>query len=238
MKAVILAGGLGTRIKPFTQVIPKPLLPIGEKAVLEIQIEQLARHGFTKVCLATNYKSEYIENFFGDGSKYGIEFKISKEDQPLGTAGPISLLRDELTDPFLVMNGDILTQVDFRAMLDFHHEHAADMTIAVRQYDIDVPYGVIETEGVRVVRIVEKPTIQIFINSGMYLINPDVHQFISPSQRLDMPELISRLIQEGYMVICFPVREYWLDIGKLEDYRQAMADADNGVLAELQQLGA
>jgi len=139
MKAVILSGGLGTRLKPFTEVIPKPLLPIGEKAVLEVQIERLRDHGFDTIILATNYKSEYIENFFGDGSRYGIDLKVSREDSPLGTAGPLSLLKKELQDPFLVMNGDILTLLNFRAMYEYAINLRAPMTIASKRKFYPLP---------------------------------------------------------------------------------------------------
>ena len=147
MKAVILAGGLGSRLKPFTQIIPKPLLPIGEKSVLEIQIEHLKKHGFDEIFLATNYKSEYIENFFGDGSRFGVKLRISKEDKPLGTVGPLTLLKNELKDPFLMMNGDILTLLNFSDFYGFSVRNAADLTITIKEYITPFQFGNIEFEG-------------------------------------------------------------------------------------------
>ena len=147
MKAIILSGGLGSRLKPFTEVIPKPLLPIGEKAILEVQIERLKENGFDTVILATNYKSEYIESFFGDGSRYGVNLKISKEDKPLGTAGPLSLLKDELTEPFLVMNGDILTLLNFRQLYEYALAKEAPLTIGVKREILPFAFGNIFFEG-------------------------------------------------------------------------------------------
>ena len=149
MKAVILSGGLGTRLRPFTEIIPKPLLPIGEKAVLEIQIEHLKANGFTHVFLATNYKSAYIENFFGDGSKYGIKLTISKEDKPLGTAGPVKLLKDSLVEPFLVMNGDILTLLPYKKLYDFALGKESFLTICTKEIVMPFQFGNIHTEGDR-----------------------------------------------------------------------------------------
>jgi NDP-sugar pyrophosphorylase family protein len=141
LKAVILAGGLGTRLRPFTEIIPKPLLPIGEKSVLEIQIEHLKRFGFNEIFLATNYKSEYIENFFGDGSRYGVTLKVSKEDKPLGTVGPLTLLKDKLTEPFLVMNGDVLTQLDFAKFYEFGNLHNSSPTIGIKEFFTQFRFG-------------------------------------------------------------------------------------------------
>jgi dTDP-glucose pyrophosphorylase len=231
MQAVIMAGGYGKRLRPLTEDIPKPMLPVGDRPLLERTIDRLRESGIKRVQISTHYLKDKITDYFGDGEGFGVELNYVSEDQPLGTAGALGLM-DLSDEPILVMNGDILTQVDFRAMLDFHYQHNADMTIAVRQYDIDVPYGVVETDGVRVVRIAEKPTVRNFINAGMYLLNPEVHQFIPDSRKYDMPELINRLIDESRMVICFPVREYWMDIGKVEDYRKAMDDLNNGVYTE------
>src|SRR6185369_8665683 len=147
MKAVILAGGLGSRLKPFTEVIPKPLLPIGEKAVLEIQMEHLASHGFDEIYLATNYKSDYIENFFGDGSRYGVKLFISKEQNPLGTAGPLKLLKNELNEPFLVMNGDILSSIDFTKFYDFGLRSDALLSITIKKIITPYAFGNIYFDG-------------------------------------------------------------------------------------------
>ncbi|MCB5235035.1 MAG: NTP transferase domain-containing protein, partial [Candidatus Cloacimonetes bacterium] len=167
MKAIILSGGLGTRLRPFTEVIPKPLLPIGEKAVLEIQIEHLKENGFNHIFLATNYKSGYIENFFGDGSKYGVNLTISKEDKPLGTAGPVKLLEEHLTEPFLVMNGDILTQLSYKNLYDFAFSKESPLTICTKEIVTPFQFGNIHTEGDFVTGIDEKPNIKTNILAGV-----------------------------------------------------------------------
>lgn len=227
LTAVVMAGGYGTRLRPLTEEIPKPMLPVGGRPLLEQIVEQLRRAGIRRVNITTHYKAEIIAQHFGDGRRFGVEIEYVQEDQPLGTAGALSLLHGS-DEPILVINGDILTRVDFRAMLDFHREHRADMTVAVRQYEFRVPYGVIETNGAIVAGITEKPVMQHFINAGIYLLNPGVCQFIPNSRPYDMPDLISRLIAEQRRVVSFPIREYWLDIGHIEDYHKALADVENG----------
>lgn len=227
LNAVIMAGGYGKRLRPLTENLPKPMLPVGDRPLLERTIDRLRSSGIKRVQISTHYMKDKITNYFGNGEAFGVELNYVTEEQPLGTAGALGLM-DVSDDPILVMNGDILTQVDFRAMLDFHRDHDADMTIAVRQYDMEVPYGVVETNGVHVKRIVEKPRIQNFINAGIYLLSPEAHRSIPDSRRFDMPELIEKLLNENRIVICFPVREYWKDIGKFDDYRQAEMDFANG----------
>lgn len=221
MKAVILSGGLGTRLQPFTEVIPKPLLPIGEKAVLEVQIERLKQNGFDTVILATNYKSEYIESFFGDGSRYGVTLKISKEDKPLGTAGPLSLLKDELTEPFLVMNGDILTLLNFRAMYEFALLKSAPLTIGVKKEILPFAFGNIFFEGDYVTDIQEKPNFELFILAGIYIMTPEIFNFIPYNHKYDMDKLIKRLLAEKVPIPKYNIAEYWLDIGRIGDYEKA-----------------
>jgi len=221
MKAVILAGGLGTRIHPFTQVIPKPLLPIGEKAVLEIQVEQLAKHGFEQIFLATNYKSEYIENFFGDGKRYGIEFRISKEDKPLGTAGPLSLLRDELTAPFLVMNGDILTLLDFEKFYGWGSERDAHLVVAIKEMITPFQFGNIYFEGDYVTDIEEKPDIRTKVLAGIYMMKPEIFDLIPHNESMGMDVLIKTMLAQKMPVAKYEVHEYWLDIGMIDDYEKA-----------------
>ncbi len=233
MQAVIMAGGYGKRLRPLTEELPKPMLPVGDRPLMERTIERLREAGIKKVQVSTHYLKDKITDHFGDGEAFGVELNYVTEDQPLGTAGALGLM-EQPDEPILVLNGDVFTQVDFRAMLDFHLQHHADMTIAVRQHEINVPYGVVETDGVYVTGIVEKPTVQNFINAGMYLLNPDVHNYIPRSERYDMPELIMRLIEEQKTVICFPVREYWKDIGELKDYKQAVNDLGEGIYAEPQ----
>jgi NDP-mannose synthase len=192
MKAVILAGGLGSRLKPFTEVIPKPLLPIGEKSILEIQIERLKKYGFNDIILATNYMSEYIENYFGDGSRYGIKLKVSKEDKPLGTAGPLLLLKDQLTEPFLVMNGDILSLVDFGELYSFAETQESLLTISIKKEITPFAFGNIFFEGERVTGIEEKPDIVMYILAGIYVMRPEILKLFPENEYFGMDILIKR----------------------------------------------
>ena len=221
MKAVVMAGGLGTRIRPFTQIIPKPLLPIGEKAVLEIQIEQLAKHGFNEIYLATNYKSEYIENFFGSGEQYGVDLRISKEDKPLGTAGPLSLLKDELTDPFLVMNGDILCQLDFSRIHRFALDSKAVLTVGIKEIITPFQFGNIFFDGDYVTDIEEKPDIKTNILAGIYIMKPEIFELIPYNEIMGMDALIKKMLAGKLPVAKYEIHEYWLDIGMSDDYEKA-----------------
>jgi NDP-sugar pyrophosphorylase family protein len=196
--------------------------------LLELIVEQLRDAGIRQVNVATHYKGDVISEHFRDGQDFGVDIRYVKEDQPLGTVGALSLL-EESEEPLLVINGDILTRVDFRAMLHFHREHKADLTVAVRQYELNVPYGVVDTDGVAVRGILEKPVVKQFINAGIYLLNPAVRLMIPNGQPYDIPELIQRLLKENGTVVCFPIREYWLDIGKADQYDQAKSDIANGV---------
>lgn len=221
MQAVILSGGLGSRLKPFTEVIPKPLLPIGEKAVLEIQIERLKNHGFDEIFLATNYKSAYIESFFGDGSRYGVKLTISKEDTPLGTAGPISLLKDKLSEPFLVMNGDILTLLDFSKLFAFATEQNRPLTIGIKKEILPFAFGNIFFEGDYVTDIQEKPNFELYILAGIYIMTPEIFNYIPYNTMYGMDLLIKKLLSENIKVPKYDLKEYWLDIGRINDYEKA-----------------
>ena len=221
MKAVILAGGLGTRLRPFTEIIPKPLLPVGEKSVLEIQIERLRKHGFTEIFLATNYKADYIRNFFGDGSQFGVKIEVSKEEEPLGTAGPLTLLKQQLTEPFLVMNGDILTLANFSAMVDFAKNQGTELTLGIKKHITPYAFGDIFFEGDRVTGIEEKPNIVKYILAGVYLMTPDIFEHIPEKQYFGMDKLIKKLLAENRKVSKFEIEEYWLDIGQIHDYEKA-----------------
>jgi dTDP-glucose pyrophosphorylase/CBS domain-containing protein len=222
LKAVVMAGGFGKRLRPLTKSIPKPMLPIGGRPLLERTIEQLQRSGIRQVNLSTHYKGKLIEKHFRDGRKFGVGIKYVQEDRPLGTAGALSLVNSN--DPILVINGDILTNVDFRAMLSFHREHNADLTVAVKQYEFRVPYGVVECQDVQITRISEKPLIQKFINAGIYLVGSKARRQIPKGVRSDMPDLIALLLKKKLKVISFPIREYWLDIGHRSDYVRAKKD--------------
>jgi len=223
LQAVVMAGGYGTRLRPLTDDVPKTMLTVGDRPLLESIIKRLRESGIKRVNLTTYYKSEAISTHFGDGKDFGVEIRYVKEDQPLGTAGALSLLASS-KEPLLVMNGDILTQVDFRAMLDFHVDHGADMTVAVRPYEYRIPYGVVKSRGIELKEIVEKPLLRHFVNAGIYLLDPEACMDIPNGRSYDMTDLIAELIGKGKRVICFPIREYWLDIGKMDDYIKAQRD--------------
>jgi NDP-sugar pyrophosphorylase family protein len=221
MKAVILAGGLGSRLRPFTEVIPKPLLPIGEKSVLEIQIDHLKKYGFDEIFLATNYKSEYIENFFGDGSRYGVKLKVSKEETPLGTVGPITLLKDELTEPFLMMNGDILTLLNFKKMYDFAMGKESNLTVGVKELVTPFQFGNIFFDGDFITSIQEKPNIKTTILAGVYIFKPEIFNIIPLNTKYSMDRLINDMLSAKQPITKFDIHDYWLDIGQVDDYEKA-----------------
>jgi len=225
----IMAGGFGKRMMPLTEKVPKPMLPVNGRPLLEHLVSRLREAGIQHVSISTHYLAESIVEHFQDGKDFGVRIEYVDEDQPTGTAG--SLARAAVGDvPLLVINGDILTSVDFRAMLEFHREHSAEMTVAVQQYEVRIPYGVINTEGVDAVRIVEKPTLRQFVNGGIYLIEPSVCRLVPEGRNFDMPELITKLIEGQKRVVCFPIREYWLDVGQMEQYKRASADVASGAV--------
>ncbi len=221
MVAVILAGGLGNRLRPFTQIIPKPLLPIGEKSVLELQIEHLKKHGFDEIILATNYKSQYIEKFFGDGSEFGVKLTISKEEKPLGTVGPLTLLKDRLTEPFLMMNGDILTLMDFSKLYEFAINSPTDLVVSIKRFVTPFRFGNILYEGDFVTGVEEKVDIVKQIVAGIYLIKPGIFNVIPENEYFGMDTLINTMLAKKLPVAKYHMHEYWLDIGVEEDFKKA-----------------
>lgn len=226
LQAVIMAGGFGTRLSPLTEDVPKPMLPIGERPLMEYTIEQLQRVGIHRVNITTHYLPEKITEHFGDGRDFGVEINYVNEEQPLGTAGALGLM-DAPDEPLLVINGDILTRVDFRAMLAFHRKQKADLTVAARYYEMEVPYGVLECVGPQVLRLSEKPRHSFLVNAGIYLLETSVHQYIPAGEHINMTDLIAKLIHEGHTVVSFPILEYWLDVGQHADYSQAQEDINN-----------
>jgi NDP-sugar pyrophosphorylase family protein len=221
MKAVILAGGLGERLRPFTQAIPKPLLPIGEQSLLELQITNLAEHGVDEVIVATNYKSQYIENFIGDGSRLNVKITYSQESQPLGTCGPLSLLRDRLTAPFIMLNGDILTTLHFRRFYEFGLAQASDLTVATKNIRTPFNFGSVESRGDQIVKVEEKPDFVMEIVAGIYLIKPALLELIPDNERYGIDTLIARMLDAGRPITRYLMEEFWLDIGALDDYNDA-----------------
>ena len=234
MITVILAGGLGSRLKPFTEVIPKPLLPIGEKAILEIQIEHLKVSGFNKIFLATNYKSEYIESFFGDGSKYGVNLIISREEKPLGTVGPISLIKESLSDePFMVMNGDILTKCNFEKLYQFGCKTKAILTVGIKELVTPFRFGNIHFKGDYVLGIEEKPKIKTHILAGIYIMKPAIFKYIKFNKEFSMDKLINKMLDNRDPIAKYSIKEYWLDIGVIDDYHEVQEAYKNHFLEKV-----
>ncbi len=229
VSAVVMAGGFGARLRPFTDATPKPMLPVGDKPLLERTIDQLRAAGITDVNITTHYLHDKIADHFGTGSGFGVNLNYVREDRPLGTAGALGLIARPRST-MLVINGDILTTIDFRAMTEFHRTNVADLTVAVRLYEIKVPYGVVDCAGVQVIGVREKPSERYFVNAGIYLVEPRVWDFIIEGEPLDMPQVIERVIGSGGSVVSFPLREYWLDIGRPDDYRRAQEDVEAGRL--------
>lgn len=231
LQAVIMAGGFGTRLRPLTDTLPKPMLPVGGRPLIEHIVEQLRQVGLQQVNITTNYLADKIINHFGDGRDFGIEVNYVDEGRPLGTAGALGLMKAP-QQPLLVINGDILTQVDFRAMLAYHNEHQAMLTVGVRKYEVNVPYGVVESQDVLVTGLVEKPTYSLFVNAGIYLLEPAAHQYIPVGEHFNMTDLIQQLLDQGQPVVSFPIHEYWLDIGQPADYVKAEEDIKMGKLSQ------
>lgn len=221
MKAVILAGGLGTRLRPFTEVIPKPLLPVGESSVLEIQILSLKRAGFKEIFIATNYKADYVKAFLGDGSKYGIKLYFSQEQQPLGTCGPLGLLRDELDSLFILMNGDVLTNLNFGKLCDFAHNVDSDLTVVTRQMITPFNFGRVIAEGDFLTEVQEKPDFKLEIVAGIYAMKPGILKQIPDNEYFGMDTLIQNMLRAQQRVARYEMRDYWLDIGQIKDFEQA-----------------
>ena len=225
MKAVILAGGLGTRLKPYTTVFPKPLMPIGESPILEIIVKQLKAKGFNEITLAVGHLSELIMAFFNTGSKYGLKIEYSTEEKKLGTAGGLGLLKNKLEDDFLVMNGDVLTGLDFSEFLEFHKETGSIATIALNRRHVDIDFGVVELDENRtLIGYIEKPKIDYLVSMGVYAFNESILEYIPSHEYLDIPDLMKRLLSEGEKVNGFIHDGYWLDIGRPDDYIKANED--------------
>lgn len=226
MKVVILAGGLGTRLKPFTQVIPKPLLPIGDSSVLEIQVTSLVKGGITDIFIASNYRSDYMRAYLGDGSKYGANITFSIEDEPLGTCGPVTLLKEQLTEPFLLMNGDILTTMNFQKLFDFAASREGYLTVVTKMIATPFQFGKVVTEGDYIVDVQEKPNLKLEILAGIYVLEPPLFDLIPDDQYYGIDRLIKEMLARKMKVAKYRLQEYWLDIGQIEDYELAQEAYD------------
>lgn len=221
----LMAGGFGTRLYPLTQDCPKPLLKVGDKPILELILESFIEAGFHRFYVSTHYLPEMIREHFGDGKRWGVSIQYVHEEQPLGTGGALGLLpHDEIDQPIFMMNGDLLTRVNYRGLLDFHEEHGSIATMCVREYEHKVPYGVISSEGHRVTGMVEKPVQRFFINAGIYILSPELVRSVKPGTRIDMPTLLEKAMGGGAEVTMFPMHEYWLDIGRMEDFKRAQEE--------------
>ncbi|MFE1630426.1 nucleotidyltransferase family protein [Brevibacillus reuszeri] len=218
---VLMAGGLGTRLHPLTQECPKPLLKVGDKPLLETILLNFIEHGFHQFYMSVNYKSEMIQAYFGDGSRWNVTIKYLHEDRALGTAGALSLLPEKPTLPMFIMNGDLLTKINFDHLLDFHVTYQAKGTMCIREYDFQVPYGVVRIDKHRMLGIEEKPIKRFFVNAGIYVLDPTALELIPTNEFFDMPSLFDKFVETQQQAVVFPIREYWLDIGRISDFERA-----------------
>lgn len=228
----LMAGGFGKRLMPLTDKMPKPLLKVGEKPILETIISQFKASGFWRFVISTHYKANMIQDYFADGKKWDVQISYVYENEPLGTAGALSLLSENFTElPILMMNGDLLTKVNYEEILNFHNQCGGMATMGVREYDFQVPYGVVQAQDHLVQNIVEKPIQRFFVNAGIYVLSPELLKTIGRQVAIDMPVLLKKQIKSGFAVNMFPIHEYWLDIGRINEFKQAQIDL-NGVLSD------
>ena len=224
MLSVIMAGGEGTRLRPYTQVVPKPLLPVGEKPILEIVIKQLKNEGFEDFIITTGYQGDLIKAYFQDGAKFGVTIEYTTEEKKMGTAGALSLIEKAITEPFLIMNGDILTDLSLRKFMDTHIAAGAALTVGIIKYKLDIPYGVIKSNGRIFESIEEKPRYFFDVGAGIYAASPELLDYIPKGNKMDFPELIKELKENSRNVECFEIDEYWKDIGIMDDFEKANAE--------------
>ena len=228
--AVLMAGGDGKRLRPLTDSVPKPLLRVGGKPILEVLVERLRAAGVRSFHITVRHKSEMIEQHFGDGSRHDVSIRYIREEEPLGTAGALTRLGETPRDPIFLVNGDILTKCDFRGMLAFHERAGADVTVGTVRQEIDLQYGVVEVEGDRLTTLSEKPRLDLRINAGIYVIAPAVLARIPRDRVFDATDLVRLLLERKDHVAAFPIRDYWLDVGRLDDFHKADRDVAEGLL--------
>ena len=225
-QVVIMAGGLGTRLRPLTDTLPKPMLKVGSKPILQIILERFRQQGFRNIFLCVNYKSHIIEEYFGDGSKYGLNITYIKEEKRMGTAGALSLIPN-LYEDFIVMNGDILTDIDFAKMLAFHHSNYSHATMGVREYTTQIPYGVVNTLDNKITSIEEKPSLSFKVSAGIYILSPNSLSLIPRDKFFDMPALFeASLEKKDYNTLSYLIEDYWIDIGRKEEYDRANSEIE------------
>lgn len=221
----LMAGGFGTRLRPLTENCPKPMLKVGEKPILQIIMESFIEAGFYRFYMSTHYLPEVIQDYFGDGSAWGVQIEYVYEAEPLGTGGALGLLPDSVGDqPLIMMNGDLLTRINFEQLLKFHQEHDAVATLCLREFEMQVPYGVLDIQDSCLVGMREKPVYRFNVNAGIYVVEASVRAQVKKGERLDMPSLLERQISNGRTVAAFPIHEYWLDIGRVHDFERAQQD--------------
>ena len=220
-RVILMVGGLGTRLRPLTQDMPKPMLKVGNKPILQTIVEKFAEYGFVNITMCVNFNASIIRDYFGDGKEFGVNIDYVLEEKRMGTAGALSLLKERPSEPFFVMNGDLLTNVNFEHIFNYHTLHKATATMCVREYDYEVPYGVVKMNDNKITAIAEKPVQKFFVSAGIYMLSPEILDLIPKNEFYDMPALFEKLIKLSKNVISFPIREYWLDIGRMEEYQRA-----------------
>lgn len=223
-KVILMVGGLGTRLRPLTDNTPKPMLKVGNKPILQTIVEKFAECGYVNIVMCVNYKSHIIEDYFGDGSKFGVTIEYILEKERMGTAGALSLLEKLPSEPFFVMNGDLLTNINLEYLHEYHILNNSTATMCVREYDFQVPYGVVNLDNNKILSIDEKPIHKFFVSAGIYMLSPEVLNYIPQNEFYDMPTLFEKLIGENKNTVSFPLREYWLDIGRVEEFEKANSE--------------
>lgn len=225
MKAIIMAGGQGTRLQPFTHTIPKPLLPVGRKPIMQIIIEQFRQFGFTDITITTGYKADLIAAYFQDGKNFGVNIHYVVEEKELGTAGGLGKLKDWFDQPAILINGDILTKTDFNKMYQFHlDQNRSILTIGIKQQSFPIPFGVAELYEDKIVQVTEKPTFTFPIISGIYIVSPEIKGYISGTEYLDITDLIKTLIKDKKNISIYTINEYWKDIGRIDDFDEVLKE--------------
>ncbi|WP_148823598.1 nucleotidyltransferase family protein [Campylobacter concisus] len=220
-RVILMVGGLGTRLRPLTQDTPKPMLKVGNKPILQTIVEKFAEYGFVNITMCVNFNASIIKDYFGDGKEFGVNIDYVLEQKRMGTAGALSLLKERPNEPFFVMNGDLLTNVNFEHIFNYHTLNKATATMCVREYDYEVPYGVVKMNDNKIIEIAEKPVQKFFVSAGIYMLSPEILDLIPQDEFYDMPTLFEKAIAQGKNVISFPIHEYWIDIGRLEEYQKA-----------------